>query len=287
MPALTLNYFGQGALLLERPEAVKNPFYLMAPDWALVPLVVLATAATVIASQALITGAFSVTKQVIQLGYLPRLNIQHTSVRDTGPDLHPVRQLGPVRGDRAGGGDVPLVEQPGGGLRHRGDAGHADHHHADLLRDPLRAGSTRCALCIAATGCVLRGRPRCSSPPTCSSCSHGGWFPLLIGGVHLHADDDLEGRPRHPEREAARRRDRPAELPGVGVRQPADARGRHGGVPHRRAGHGAQRAAAQPQAQQGAARAQPVRHRAQPRGAVDRHGQAPARSSRWATTAGR
>ncbi|HSV46871.1 MAG TPA: potassium transporter Kup [Ramlibacter sp.] len=84
MPALTLNYFGQGALLLERPDAVKNPFYMMAPEWALLPLVVLATAATVIASQALITGAFSVTKQVIQLGYLPRLDIQHTSVRDTG-----------------------------------------------------------------------------------------------------------------------------------------------------------------------------------------------------------
>ena len=84
MPALTLNYFGQGALLLKNPEAVKNPFYMMAPDWALVPLVVLATMAAVIASQALITGAFSVTKQVIQLGYLPRLNIQHTSVRDTG-----------------------------------------------------------------------------------------------------------------------------------------------------------------------------------------------------------
>ena len=84
MPALTLNYFGQGALLLEQPAAVKNPFFLMAPDWALLPLVVLATAATVIASQALITGAFSVTKQVVQLGYLPRLNVQHTSVRETG-----------------------------------------------------------------------------------------------------------------------------------------------------------------------------------------------------------
>jgi len=84
MPALTINYFGQGALLLAEPSAVKNPFYMMAPDWALVPLVVLATMATVIASQALITGAFSVTKQVIQLGYLPRLNIQHTSVRETG-----------------------------------------------------------------------------------------------------------------------------------------------------------------------------------------------------------
>ena len=83
-PSLTLNYFGQGALLLTNPEAVKNPFYLMAPEWALIPLVVLATMATVIASQALISGAFSVTKQVIQLGYLPRLQVQHTSVRDTG-----------------------------------------------------------------------------------------------------------------------------------------------------------------------------------------------------------
>jgi len=84
MPSLTLNYFGQGAMLLQNPEAVKNPFYLMAPDWALVPLVVLATMATVIASQALISGAFSVTKQVIQLGYLPRLQVLHTSVKDTG-----------------------------------------------------------------------------------------------------------------------------------------------------------------------------------------------------------
>ena len=84
MPALTLNYFGQGALLLSNPEAVKNPFYMMAPEWALVPLVGLATLATVIASQALITGAFSVTKQVIQLGYLPRLQILHTSVKEMG-----------------------------------------------------------------------------------------------------------------------------------------------------------------------------------------------------------
>ncbi|MDP3835318.1 MAG: potassium transporter Kup [Hydrogenophaga sp.] len=84
MPCLTLNYFGQGALLRARPEAVKNPFFNMAPDWLLLPLVGLATMATVIASQALITGAFSVTKQAIQLGYLPRLKILHTSVRHTG-----------------------------------------------------------------------------------------------------------------------------------------------------------------------------------------------------------
>jgi KUP system potassium uptake protein len=84
MPALTLNYFGQGALLLHTPEAVKNPFFMMAPAWALLPLVGLAAMAAVIASQALISGAFSVTKQVIQLGYLPRLQVQHTSVKDTG-----------------------------------------------------------------------------------------------------------------------------------------------------------------------------------------------------------
>ena len=94
MPALTLNYFGQGALLLKNPAAVKNPFYLMAPEWALVPLVLLATAAAVIASQALITGAFSVTRQVIQLGYLPRLDIQHTSVRDTGQIYLPLVNWG-------------------------------------------------------------------------------------------------------------------------------------------------------------------------------------------------
>ena len=94
MPALTLNYFGQGALLLKTPEAVKNPFYLMMPDWALIPMVILATMASVIASQALITGAFSVTKQVIQLGYLPRLQIHHTSVRDTGQIYIPMVNWG-------------------------------------------------------------------------------------------------------------------------------------------------------------------------------------------------
>ena len=84
MPSLVLNYFGQGALVLAQPEAAANPFYLMTPDWALMPMVVLATAATVIASQALISGAFSATKQTIQMGFLPRLTILHTSIRDTG-----------------------------------------------------------------------------------------------------------------------------------------------------------------------------------------------------------
>ena len=84
MPALVLNYFGQGAMLLEQPEKVGNPFFEMAPTWALYPLIGLATCAAVIASQALITAAFSVTKQAIQLGYLPRLRILHTSEKETG-----------------------------------------------------------------------------------------------------------------------------------------------------------------------------------------------------------
>jgi KUP system potassium uptake protein len=84
MPALLINYFGQGAMLIYTPESVTNPFYLMAPKWALVPLVILATAATVIASQALLSAAFSVSKQAIQLGYLPRMQIRHTSVHETG-----------------------------------------------------------------------------------------------------------------------------------------------------------------------------------------------------------
>jgi KUP system potassium uptake protein len=84
MPALVLNYFGQGAMLLQHPSHIDNPFYQMVPEWALYPMIGLATCASVIASQALITAAFSVTKQVIQLGYLPRMRIEHTSVRDTG-----------------------------------------------------------------------------------------------------------------------------------------------------------------------------------------------------------
>ncbi|WP_028943054.1 potassium transporter Kup [Pseudomonas vranovensis] len=84
LPALVLNYFGQGALLLQNPEAARNPFYLLAPVWALIPLVGLSTLATVIASQAVISGAFSLTRQAIQLGYVPRMQIQHTSSDEQG-----------------------------------------------------------------------------------------------------------------------------------------------------------------------------------------------------------
>lgn len=84
LPALLLNYFGQGALLIRDPAAVENPFYRMAPEWALYPVVIIATAATVIASQALISGAFSLTMQAVQLGYSPRVEIDHTSAKEFG-----------------------------------------------------------------------------------------------------------------------------------------------------------------------------------------------------------
>jgi len=89
-PALVLNYFGQGGLLMTRPEAVENPFYLAFPGWALYPMVALATAATVIASQATISGAYSMTRQAILLGYLPRMSIHHTSARTMGQIYIPV-----------------------------------------------------------------------------------------------------------------------------------------------------------------------------------------------------
>ncbi|PWB89680.1 potassium transporter Kup [Methylocystis sp. MitZ-2018] len=84
LPALLLNYLGQGALILSRPEAIDNPFFLLAPEWALLPLVILSTLATVIASQAVITGAFSIVRQAIQLGLVPRLEVTHTSASQEG-----------------------------------------------------------------------------------------------------------------------------------------------------------------------------------------------------------
>jgi KUP system potassium uptake protein len=95
LPALTLNYFGQGALLLHDAKAIENPFYLLAPEWALYPLVVLSTVAAIIASQAVISGAYSITQQAMQLGYCPRMAIS-TSSRQ--PDLPARNQLGAVLG---------------------------------------------------------------------------------------------------------------------------------------------------------------------------------------------
>ena len=181
MPSLTLNYFGQGALLLAEPEAVKNPFYLMAPDWALVPLVILATMATVIASQALITGAFSVTKQVIQLGYLPRLNIQHTSVRDTGQIYMPLVNWGLF---------VAIVLAV---VMFRSSSNLAAAYGIAVTLDMLITTTLTffvirygwrypLALCIAATGFFFAIDVTFFAS-NLLKLFEGGWFPILIGGA--------------------------------------------------------------------------------------------------------
>ena len=181
MPSLTLNYFGQGALLLKNPEAVKNPFYLMAPEWALLPLVVLATMATVIASQALITGAFSVTKQVIQLGYLPRLNIQHTSVRETGQIYIPLVNWGLFATIVLA---VVLFRSSSNLAAAYGIAVTTDMLITTILtffviryrwKYPLW-------LCVAATG-VFFVVDFAFFASNLMKLFAGGWFPLVIGGV--------------------------------------------------------------------------------------------------------
>jgi KUP system potassium uptake protein len=181
MPALTLNYFGQGALLLANPEAVKNPFFMMTPEWAQLPMVLLATAATVVASQALITGAFSVTKQVIQLGYLPRLNVQHTSVRDTGQIYIPAVNWGLF---------VAIVLAV---VLFRSSTALGAAYGIAVTTDMLittvltffvvRYGwKFPLALCIASTGWffVVDFTFFASN---LLKLMEGGWFPLMIGGV--------------------------------------------------------------------------------------------------------
>ena len=181
MPCLVLNYFGQGALLLNNPEAVKNPFYLMAPDWALLPLVGLATLATVIASQALITGAFSVTKQAIQMGYLPRLRILHTSVRDTGQIYMPFINWGLF---------VVIVLAV---VMFRSSSNLAAAYGIAVCTDMLittiltfyvvRYGwKYPLWLCLAATG-IFFVVDFAFFASNLMKLFAGGWFPLVIGGI--------------------------------------------------------------------------------------------------------
>ncbi|MCX7255788.1 MAG: potassium transporter Kup [Polaromonas sp.] len=181
MPSLVLNYFGQGALLLNDPTAVKNPFFLMAPDWALLPLIGLATLATVIASQALITGAFSVTKQAIQMGYLPRLRIQHTSVRDTGQIYMPFVNWGLF---------VTIVLAV---VMFRSSSNLAAAYGIAVCTDMLittvltfyvirYAWKYPLALCIAATS-VFFLVDFAFFASNLMKLFAGGWFPLVIGGA--------------------------------------------------------------------------------------------------------
>lgn len=181
MPCLTINYFGQGALLLENPEAVKNPFFNMAPDWALLPLVGLATMATVIASQALISGAFSVTKQAIQLGYLPRLAIRHTSVSDTGQIYIPFVNWGLFTAIVLA---VVMFKSSSNLAAAYGIAVTLDMLITTVLTFfVIRYGwKYPLALCLLATGFFFVVDLAFFTSNLLKLFA-GGWFPLLIGGV--------------------------------------------------------------------------------------------------------
>ncbi|MFW2358336.1 potassium transporter Kup [Hydrogenophaga sp.] len=181
MPCLTLNYFGQGALLLARPEAVTNPFFNMAPDWALLPLVLLATMATVIASQALITGAFSVTKQAMQLGYLPRLQVQHTSEHDTGQIYMPFVNWGLFAAIVLA---VVMFKSSTNLAAAYGIAVTLDMLITTVLTFyVIRYGwKYPLWLCVAATGFFFVVDLAFFTSNLLKLFA-GGWFPLLIGGV--------------------------------------------------------------------------------------------------------
>jgi KUP system potassium uptake protein len=178
-PALVLNYFGQGALLIVRPETVQNPFFLLIPGWGLYPMVALATVATVIASQAVISGAYSMTKQAIQLGFLPRINVVQTSARERGQIYIPVITwilLASVLGAVIGfGSSSRLASAYGVAVT------------ATMMVDTLLtffviyyAWRYPLWLCLFATGCFFVVDVAFFGA-TLLKVVDGGWFPLVIG----------------------------------------------------------------------------------------------------------
>jgi KUP system potassium uptake protein len=180
-PALVLNYFGQGALLIANPAAVQNPFYLLVPGWALYPMVALATAATVIASQAVISGAYSITKQAIQLGFLPRMNVQHTSASTMGQVYIPAINWALLA--------AVLAAVVGFGSSSELASAYGVAVTATMLVDTvltffvIRYGwGYPLLLCLGATGFFIVVDIAFFSA-TLLKVADGGWFPLVIGAV--------------------------------------------------------------------------------------------------------
>ena len=180
-PALALNYLGQGALLILNPEAVTNPFYLLYPDWALYPMVALATAATVIASQATISGTYSLTRQAIQLGYLPRMSVLQTSAKEMGQIYMPavnwillVIVLAAVVGF---GSSSSLASAYGVAVT--GTMLVTTFLTFFVIR---YVWGYNLALCLAATGFfILLDLAFFSS--SLLKVANGGWFPLVLGAM--------------------------------------------------------------------------------------------------------
>jgi KUP system potassium uptake protein len=178
-PALVLNYFGQGALLMVRPEAISNPFYLLLPGWTLYPMVALATAATVIASQAVISGAYSMTRQAVQLGFLPRIAVVHTSAREIGQIYIPTINWLLCA--------VVVAAVIGFGSSSRLAGAYGVAVTATMMVDTLLTFFViryrwhyPLVLCILATGFFLVIDLTFFSA-TLLKIADGGWFPLAIG----------------------------------------------------------------------------------------------------------
>ena len=198
LPACVLSYLGQGALLLGDESAASAPFFLLTPDWAQLPMVLLATAATVIASQAVITGAYSVASQAAQLGYLPRLRIAHTSESTIGQIYVPwINGVLMVVGAHPG---VRLPQLGGAGVRVRhGGHRHDHHHHAAVLLhrphevgDAAVAGRDRRRRSVAGRSDVPGGEPDQTGPR--------GMAAAADRRDRVHRDDHLAARTsdRHP-----------------------------------------------------------------------------------------
>ena len=258
MPALVLNYFGQGALLLADPAAIKNPFYLLAPQWALIPLVVLATCAAVIASQAVISGAFSLTRAAIQMGYCPRLKILHTSDRQIGQIYVPfinwtllvavcLLVLGFRSSDNLGGAYGIAVTL----------AMMIDSVLIFVVMRRIWGWKLPVALAVALP--LLRDRPRVSRVELAQD-SGRRLVPAADRRRRVHAAHDVEARPRAADAAARRGFDAARRLHREHRGEPAGARAGDRGVPDVDRRPRAARAAAQPEAQQGAARARRVPH---------------------------
>jgi len=181
LPSLVLNYFGQGALIMADPSAAEHPFFTMAPGWALIPLVGIATAATVIASQAVISGAFSLTRQAVQLGYLPRMNIEQTSEKQIGQIYMPavnwalmVACLGLVLGFRTSGNLASAY----------GVAVTTDMVFTTLLFAVVAHLHFKWKLRtvgLMAAGFLLVDLAFWSA--NLPKIPHGGWFPLVVAGI--------------------------------------------------------------------------------------------------------
>ena len=203
MPALVLNYLGQGALVLSHPEAAANPFFLLFPGWLLLPVVLLTTAATVIASQAVISGAFALVQQAIQLGALPRLEVRQTSDEVGGAGLRAADQLAAGRRRAGAGVRLPQLGRAGQRLRHRGRGRHAGHHGAGYHR---RLGRVALARRARAAGGVpvprarrhLRLRQRAQDP-------RRRLVPAAGRRHRADADAELAPRPRRRVCQARRR----------------------------------------------------------------------------------